>query len=119
MSWNVDSVRIFVQDESQDDKQIIARLQPLADNTVLHIFGYEDPVIKLSAIVVGTGDATLLRTFAKDGIRHSVGYPDFGFINLLYVNSVSTKRTKSIFQTIRPDLPCESPVFTVDLELYQ
>ncbi len=119
MAWYIDGIRLFVQEEQQDDKQIIARLNPVNDATTLQIFGYDDPIIKINAFIVGTGDATLLRNMSKDGVRHSFSYPEIGLIDLLYVNSVSTKRTKSIGQTLRPDLDCEAPVYILDLELYE
>ncbi len=119
MAWYIDSVRLFVQEEQQDDKQIIARLNPVNDGTTLQVFGYDDPIIKISAYIVGTGDATLVRNMAKDGVQHNLSYPEAFVIDLIYVNSVSTKRTKSVAQTLRSDLDCTAPVYIVDLELYE
>ncbi len=117
MAWYLDDVRIFVQEKTNDDKQVIARLTPLANGTVLQVFGYEDTIMKLSALVVGSGDIGKLIAKAKDGVTHTLHYPE-SVSDAVYVNSLTVKRNKAGFQTIRPDLDCQTQVYTVDLELY-
>ena len=116
MAWYLDEARIFVQEKSSDYKQIIARLQPLAGETVHHIFGYESPIFKISALVVGETDAALIAAMPTDGELHSFSGPVGS--GWMYVNSVTLKDQKAAFQTIRPDLDCSATVYVVDVELY-
>jgi len=116
MTWELDGIRIFVQDYEGDNKQILPRLQPINGGTVIQIFGYESEVTKISSIVVGSGDLFALKAMAKDGIYHTLITPlltdDF------LVASVKHKWQRSICQTMRPDLPEDTPVFIVDIEFY-
>jgi hypothetical protein len=116
MAWTLDGVRIFVQDLPHDTKQTIARLQPLSGGTVLQIFGYENPVYKLSGIIVGSGDLKSLEDMSIDGATHTLsGY----FANEdYYVASFSAKPKKPGYQSMRPDLDCEAQVYDIDMDLF-
>ena len=122
--WTIDSTRIFTQELSDDLGQIIPRLQPLAGDTILQIFGNETSIYKLKGYVVGYDDVDTIKTFAHDGIVHTIlespsGIPVSGMFNKnLYIKKVTAVREKTSMQTIRPDLDCYSPVFSIDLELY-
>lgn len=117
MAWTLNSIRLFVQDDSEDKKQIIVRLQPVSNTTVFHIFGYEKATRKLNAIIVGNTDKNALKALAETGSTYALVSPE-GSEGSYYVNSVSTKRLRSICQTLRPDLASDSPVYSVDIELY-
>lgn len=115
MSWTLGGVRIYVQEKGSDGKQIIARLQPLAGITVKQIFGYEDRVTKISAIVVGETDLASLKTMHTTGSTYAlVGYgTDYGDF---LVASVSEKQRRGVIaQTLTAD--CDAPLFDVDIEL--
>jgi hypothetical protein len=114
--WTLGGVRIFTQEESQNQKQIMPRLQPLAGGTVIQIFGYESPIKALSCKVVGEVDRVAIENMTKDGALHTlVSYE--GTVGDFYVSSVSWTRDRTISQTLRPDLDCEDPVYTVQIEL--
>lgn len=119
MGWTIDSTRIFVQDITQDVQQTIARLQPLASGTVYQVFGYELAIIKINAYVVGATDINALRAMSADGVAHTLTDSYTGGTASVYVKSITTKRVRTICQTIRSDLATDSPVYTVDLELYK
>ena len=117
MAWTLNSIRIFVQKDSEDAKQIISRLQPVANNTVFHIFGYEKPVRKLTAYIVGLTDKASLEGLTQTGSTYALVSPE-GSEGSYYVNTVSTDRIRTICQTLRPDLDSDAPVYSVEIELY-
>jgi hypothetical protein len=117
--WSLNSIRLIVQDNPESNKQIIARLQPVSGGTVLQIFGYEDNILKISAIVVGTTDKESLLGLSKTGSSYSLVTP-YG-TSSYYVSSVSIKQRLGIIsQTILIDAnhDCEDPIFDADIELY-
>jgi L-lactate permease len=117
MAWTFNGTRIFVQNISESLKQIIARLQPLSGGTVLHIFGYDSEVTKLSGIIVGNTDKAALIVLAKTGTSYTLVSPE-GSLGSFYVSSVTFSRIPSICQTLRGDLASNSPLYNVELELY-
>jgi hypothetical protein len=119
MAWVVDDVRIFVQDKSDNFKQIIARLQPLDNLTVHHIFGKESEVVKLNGYIVGSGDRQLILEMTRDGEYHILSGPYGIYYDDMLVNSAAFKLTPVTCQNLREDLPEDSPVYIVDLELYR
>lgn len=114
--WQLDNVRLFAQEYEMDDKQVLPRLQPINGGTVIQIFGYESEVTRLQALVVGSGDWYSLKALAKDGEYHTLVTPIWSGDYL--VASVKGKWQRGICQTLRPDLPEDSPVFIVDIELF-
>ena len=115
--WYIDTTRIFVSDSDEETGTIIARLQPIASGTVLQIFGYETPIVKLKGVLVGTVDETILKGYGKDGALHTISGP-YGMRDY-YVSKASTSQMMSIRQTVRQDLDTDSPVYTFELELYE
>jgi hypothetical protein len=119
MGWYLDSTRIFVQDWKLHEDQIIPRLQPLNGGTVKQIFGYESPITNINAIIVGSADADTLRAMTEDGATHTLVVPSGEYGADSYeVKNIALARIMCICQTIRPDLPTDAPVYTVDIELY-
>lgn len=118
--WTLASIRIFVQDLPDSSNQIISRLQPINAGTTLQIFGWENTIYKLSGLVVGLSDCASLRDLRKSATTHSLVGPaeTFGTVGDFYVKNVTITPTKGVFQTLRSDLPCETPVFNVEVELY-
>jgi hypothetical protein len=117
MAWSYNGVRIFVQANTGSKKQIIARLQPLDGGTILQTFGWEERVVKLSGIVVGATDMNSLLELHETGLPYTLSgatgnYGDY------YPSSISYEQMASICQTLRPDLPDDSFLYNVDLELY-
>lgn len=116
--WTYGNIRIFAQTDTDTVGQIIPRIQPLSGATVLQIFGHESAIKSMSAVVVGSGDVEHLKTLPSSGVAFSLVGPD-GTIGDYYPKSVNSARQMSVYQTIRGDLACTSPVYTVDLELYE
>lgn len=115
--WTLNGIRIFTTDFGNDYKQIIARLQPLNNKTVYHTFGYESVVSKLSAYVVGDTDNAALKALTRTGSSYTL-ISDQGSYGNFLVNNISMKRQNVICQTLRPDLPDDSPVYVAEIELY-
>jgi hypothetical protein len=119
MSWSLGGVRLIVQDNSSSNKSIIARLQPISGGTTLQIFGYEDDIIKISCIVVGTSDKNTLKGLSKTGNAYTLVTP-YGNTSY-YLNSFNAKQRLGIIsQSIIIDgsHDCLDPVFDCELELY-
>jgi hypothetical protein len=118
MSWYLSSVKLIVQDNSSSAKQIIARLQPVSGGTTLQIFGYEDPVVKLSAIIVGTTDRSTLEGFTQSGSAYTLSTP-YGGLSYYVSSFTSKQRLGVISQNIIIDgsHTCTDPVFDVEIEL--
>ena len=117
MAWKYNDVRIFVTDEGEARKQVIARLQPLAGGTKLQTFGYESDILKLSAYVVSSGDIGLLKYTTTTGDDYALETP-WGIVGSYYASAVNSKLVYSISQTLRVDLSCDEPVYIVELELF-
>ena len=123
--WNLDSVRIYVQEFGDELGEIIPRIQPLDGPTILQIFGDESSIYKIQAKIVGYDDLDTIKGYVHDGATHNllespsgVSVPGY-FDKDLYIRKMSYSRDKSIMQTMRNDLSCYAPVFTLDLELYE
>lgn len=117
--WSLNNTRIFVEDKTGLDKNIIARIQPLSGGTILQYFGYENRVTRLSCKVVGETDLNALRGYAKTHLTYELldyANTDLGDYS---VNSCNWKQLQTVCQTLRGDLPSNSPVYQVELELYQ
>lgn len=117
MAWYIDSTRIFVNDWKESEAQIIPRLQPLAGGTVLQIFGYENPITRITGLVVGVNDKDAVKAMGIDGALHTLSGP-YGLVDDFYVKSVAATMQPTLMQTIRPDLDCYDPVYVVEMELY-
>lgn len=117
--WYLDTTRIFVQDLRGDDDQIVARLNPLGGGTTLHFFGYDEDITKVSALIVGFTDRDALIAMSRaPNTAYTMSSP-WGTWGSFFVKHVAYQLTSMICQTIRPDLPENSPVFKVDLDLYK
>lgn len=115
--WTLGGIRIFAQDLKEEVGQIIPRLQPLSGATVLQIFGYESDIRVISGFVVGKTDKDALKAFTETAGTKTLVSPE-GSEGSYQVKNVSVQRTKSVCQTLRTDLPEESPVYSVDIQLY-
>jgi hypothetical protein len=114
--WTLGGIRVFAQDLKEDVSQIIPRLQPLSGGTVLQNFGHEDDIRTLLGIVVGQSDKDALKGMTTGGSVELVS-PE-GSEGDFEVKSVKVNRLMVICQTLRPDLPENSPVYNVEIELY-
>jgi hypothetical protein len=118
MAWTLNGIRIFTQDYAGgNNTQNIARLQPISGQTILQTFGYDKEVRKLSGFVVGTTDLNALVALKTTGLTYALTSYE-GSEGNWEVRSVNWTRLNIISQTMRPDLPCESPVYMVEVELY-
>lgn len=115
MAWTIEGIRIFVQDRTEGDKQIVAKLQPLVGGTVNHIFGYENDSYKLSATIVGDTDKAALKALARTGTTCTLVTP-YGNVTVI-VTEVNADQMNVIWQSLRTDLSCDSPVYKVTLGL--
>jgi len=117
--WFLDSTRVFAQELPEDGRQQIARLQPLEGPTVHQIFGYESPIFKLNAVVVGQDDIDAIRAMSRDATTHTLSGA-WDTIKTVYVAGFSFKpRRNVIWQSVRQDLDCDAPVFDVEIELFE
>jgi hypothetical protein len=116
--WTLGTVQLFPQNLDLDDDQVIARLQPLASGTIYHTFGYEYEINKLSAYIVGMADKITLTNYNRDASVHTLLEDAFSWGNY-YVKHLAFKLEPGAYQTIRPDLPCDDYIFTVDFELWK
>ena len=117
-NWTLAGVRTFVQQLNDSDVQTIARLNPLGGGTTLHTFGYEDEITKLKFYIVGLADKAALKAAAKDDTFHTLTTP-YGTWGDYKIKQISFELVNLICQTLRPDLPENSPVFSCDCELYR
>lgn len=114
--WTLGGIRIFVQDLREHTAQIIPRLQPLSGGTVLQTFGHEDDIRTVVGLVVGQADKDDLKDMTTGGSVELVS-PE-GSEGSYEVKDVKVSRLMVICQTLRPDLPEDSPVYSVEIELY-
>jgi len=116
--WTLNSIRIFTQDFNENNNNIMARIQPLTNGTVLHKFGYESTVYDLAGIVVGTADKEGLQALARTTSTYDLVTP-YETLSGVSVATVKVKQRLGIIsQTIRQDLDCESPIFDVSIEIF-
>jgi hypothetical protein len=119
MSWTYGGVRIYVQELDEQKKQIIARLQPLSEGTVMQVFGYENPTFQVACKVVGQTNVDALLAFLETGSSYTLTESGSGsFSKSLTMASMSAKRDATYYQTIDPQQDCSTPVFSCNLELY-
>lgn len=117
MPWTLNSIRIFVQENTGEGGQIIPRLQPLDGQTVLQIFGYESEVKTVNAYVVGDTDKNALVALRKTGSAYELMSP-MGDLGDYYIRKANYKQIPNICQTLRPDLAEDAPMYLFDFELY-
>ena len=117
MPWSLDGTRVFVVNKNNVDKQIIARLQPLAGATKYQVFAYESGIIKIKAYIVGGTDYGAVRDMTKDGVMHAFIQP--GFSGNYFVSNISAEELNTVCQTLRTDLPTNSIVYLADIELFR
>lgn len=116
MAWTLDGIRIFVQKKNDDDKQVVAVLQPLNGGSVFQYFGYENESIKINGLIVGDTDKAALKALTRGGSTFTLIGPT-GDLGDFVVKEVQFDEQLTISQTIRPDLPCDSPVYAVTIDL--
>jgi len=115
--WTYGNIRIFAQSEVDAGAQIIPRIQPLGGGTILQVFGHEDVIKTITAIIVGTDDADHMDTLVASGVAFPLVGPE-GAMGNYYPKTIGVTRQLSAYQTIRQDLDCTAPVYLVNLELY-
>jgi len=117
--WSLNGTRIFVQKFSGNVKAIVAKLQPLKGGTVYQDFGYETNVRKIVGIVVGDTDLEALKELTENGgTAYTLSSPE-GDRGSYYVESVAEDREPVVVQTMRPDLDCDAPVYSVEIVLLE
>lgn len=119
MAWTLGGNRIYAQESGESTGQILPRLQPLSGGTVVQSFGYESLIRQLTVLVVGDTIKNAIEGYSQDGgSSHALVSPE-GSLGNFIVRSVRVKRTKSTNQTIDTSQACETPVYEIDLELYE
>lgn len=118
MAWTFAGVRVFVQNSKTEGEQIIPRLQPLAGNTVLQIFGYGGEIRTLAGLIVGNTDFDTLFGTRATGNNYDLTTPEGETLSYL-VKSITLTREPITCQTFRSDLAEDAPVYTVELQLYR
>jgi hypothetical protein len=119
MSWTIGGTRIFTQKFGGTGSNIIARLQPLSGGTITQKFGYETPIRKLGFLVVGETDKNTLVGYAQSGTTRALVF-NSTTIGTYQIKSFNWEQLNGIVcQTIRGDLPQNSPVYNCEMELYE
>jgi hypothetical protein len=115
--WYIDTIRVYVTGEEKSSKRIIARLQPVDGSTILQMFGYESPIHRIECKVVGEANLAALEALVDTDVAYTVS--GYNFSKDLYISAIQSKRDESVYQTLDTSLACETPVYTVSLELYE
>jgi hypothetical protein len=118
MEWEFNNIRVYVQDLNDTDIQEMAKLNPFGGGSIYHRFGYQDPTTKITGIIVGLDDRDALRVCKTDGNYYALNTP-WGLWCSGYLKQMSSKLRNSYCQSMRGDLPDDSPVFDVELEIWQ
>jgi len=122
MAWSINGTRIYVQELRNKNGQILPRLQPLNGGTVIQRFGYESDILECKAIVVGYTDHNAVKDLTTTGDSYTLLEYDtdnpIPFSGQYYVKGFSSDRSQTFKQTIRGDLDCYAPTFSINLELY-
>jgi len=118
MPWTINSTRIFVDESKEEGGQIIPRLQPLSGGTVLQTFGWEATIRVVHGLVVGDTDKDAILNLRKSTSDFTLMSPE-GSLGGFKVKKVTISRIHCICQTIRTDLAENSPVYEVEMELYE
>ena len=118
MAWTFNDIRIFVQELNDTDIQEVARLNPFGGGSIHHVFGYQDPITKVTGFIVGLTDRDALRACKESGDTYILNTP-YGNWCTGYLKQLNTKLQDSYCQTMRPDLDEDAPVFVAELEIYQ
>jgi hypothetical protein len=115
-NWTYAGRRIYVQKISDDVKQILALLQPVAGPTVYQTYGYQTPQYKINALVIGSGDKLFLESLTQSGITFELMSPD-GSLGYFYPATLVFDRQRTISQTLTAN--CYDAVYIVDIELFK
>jgi len=118
MSWTFNSIRIYVQAVDDTSVQEMAKLNPFGGGSIYHRFGYQDPSIKVSGIIVGNDDKNALRLCITSGGTYTMNSP-WGAWFTAHLKQMSTKLTDSRCQSMRGDLADDAPVYEAELEFWQ
>lgn len=115
--WTLNGTRIYVSSLEQTIKQILPRLQPLANGTIVQAFGYEEIIYQVTAKVVGDSNLAAIQSLAATGSSYTFNGNN-SFTATVMVSNVNAKRDEFAFQTIDTLQDCETPVYTLTMELY-
>jgi len=118
MAWTLGNKRLYVQETKESAKQIIPRLQPLAAGTIMQFFGWESPILVSQAIVIGRENVLHFQSLTMSGVAFEFVSPE-GSLGNYNVSNVAFSRMPVICQTIDTTLPEDSPVYMMDVELYE
>lgn len=116
MAWTLGGVRIFPEKITQSEKPILAELQPVEGGTIIHVFGYEDELMRIEGKLVGPTDRLTLRDLIRTGSPITLSGPN-GVIDEYTVKSSEFDRLNVICQTLRPDLADDEIVYQMSLEM--
>ena len=119
MAWTYNNITLYVQKIEDGSNQIIARLQPVNNKTVLQTFGYESDIYNINALIVTDSDRDSLRNLRKTGTSYTLSGPE-GIVDSFFLRGFKASRTNSVNINVwdRPSLDPLSPVYVIDMELY-
>lgn len=116
--WKFDNIRIIVTNYDEHVKQLISRLQPLGLESIYHVFGYQSPEYSIQAYIVGDVDKEAIKYRSGTGLTYTLSGPT-GALGIFYLDDIKVNRTSAVYQSIRQDLPDDSPVYIVNLSLFK
>lgn len=119
MSWTFGGVRIYTQEHTDEQSKIIARLQPINANTILHFFGDDSSIAGLQVFVATQADIDTLEA-ANEGTTSLELVSPEGSLGDWFFAKLAVKRLPTINLVLfdRPGLDCGEPFFEVTMELY-
>lgn len=119
MAWYLGDIRIYVTEISDVSSNIIARLQPIDADTILHHFGWESDIYHLTGFVITDTDKDALKAYSKTSTAYSLSGPE-GAVGDMYVKEFKAQRqlTTCVRMLDRPALDGTEPFYQVSMELY-
>jgi hypothetical protein len=115
--WTLNGTRIIATSEDAELSQIIARLNPINNGTVLQAFGYDEEIRKIVCVIVGDTDMDAIKALTTTATAVPLSSYD-GPEGNYYVAKVAYNRKPVWKQTVRSDRPAFSPVYVASIELY-
>jgi hypothetical protein len=117
MAWYLNDIRIFVQAEPEVTTTVMSRHNTLGGGSIHQVYGYEEPSIKLTCIVVGEDDKNALHSLTTSGTTFTLETP-WGN-KTVWVERVNASARMTSKQSIRGDLDCYATVYDVELDLFE
>lgn len=117
--WNYNNITIYVQEYGRDKQNLASKLDPLGGGSIIHRWGFQDPVVNVEAYVLTSGDALALDALAETGASYELVGPE-GSLGNWMLKSVNCRRESSVWHKFfdRPHLDPNTPLYRATMELW-